>query len=151
MIKQIKSFKYAFEGLWYTVLNETHMRFHIVVSVFVVIFGMLYDLTSCEWAILIITISTVMAFELLNTACERICDLYSKEKHPLIKTAKDVSAGAVLISALGSIGVACFIFIKPDEIIRLFYMFLNNPLYIVFISIGIIFGILFILKFHSKK
>lgn len=151
MIKQIKSFKYAFEGIWYTILNETHMRFHIVAAAFVIIFGVLYELSPCEWAVLILTISTVMALELVNTACERICNLYSKEKHPLIKIAKDVSAGAVLISALGSIGVACFIFIKPDKIIQLFYMFSENPLYIFLLVIGIVLGILFILKFHSKK
>ncbi len=151
MIKQIKSFIYAFEGIWYTILNETHLRFHIVVSVFVIIFGALYELSACEWMILIITISTVLALELVNTACERICDFCSKEKHPLIKAAKDVSAGAVLISALGSIGVACFIFIKPDKIIELFNMFLNNPLYIILLLVGIILGILFISKFHSKN
>lgn len=151
MIKLIKSFKYAFEGIWYTVLNEAHMRFHIVAAVFVVIFGVMYELSPCEWAVLIITISAVTALELVNTACERICNLYSKEKHPLIKIAKDVSAGAVLISALGSIGVACFLFIKPNKIIELFYMFSENPIYIIFLCIGIILGILFILKFHSQK
>lgn len=151
MIKQIKSFKYAFEGIFYTVLNEIHMRFHIVVSVFVIIFGVLLELSAIEWTVLILTVSTVMALELVNTACERICDFYSKDKHPLIKIAKDVSAGAVLISALGSIGVACFLFIKPEKIVELFFMFLENPLYIILLCIGGILSILFIVKFHSKN
>lgn len=151
MIKQIRSFKHAFEGIWYTILNEVHMRFHIVISVFVIIFGILFELSAVEWTVLILTISIVMALELVNTACERICNLYSKEKHPLIKIIKDVSSGAVLISAFGSIGVACFLFIKPDKIVELFFMFLKNPFYTVILCIGIILGILFIAKFHSKK
>lgn len=151
MIKQIKSFKCAFEGIRYTVLNEAHMRFHIVVSVFVIVFGVLFELSAVEWAVLILTISAVTAFELVNTACEKICNLYSKEKHPLIKIAKDVSAGAVLISALGSIGVAWFLFIKPDKIFEVFYMFWENPIYIILLCVGIILGILFILKCHGKN
>lgn len=151
MIKQIKSFQYAFEGIWYTIRNEAHMRFHIVIAIYVLSFGALYALNIYEWAILIVVISLVIGLELVNTAMERLCNLYSKEIHPLIKIIKDVSAGAVLISAFGSVGVACFIFIKPDKISQIFFMFLQNPLYAAIFIVSIILSILFVLKFHPKK
>lgn len=151
MIKQIKSFKYAFEGIWYTILNETHMRFHIATAFFVLIFAAIFGLSNLEWAILIVTISSVMSLELVNTAMERLCNLYSTERHPLIKIVKDVSAGAVLISAIGSVAVGFFVFFKPEKIVWVFNLFLANPLFIVCLFIAVILSVLFVVKFHPKK
>lgn len=151
MIKQIKSFYYAFQGILYTILNEVHMRFHIIATVFVIALGILYELSAVEWAVLCLVFSLVMALELVNTAIERTCNLYTTDFHPLIKIAKDVSAGAVLISALGSIGVACFIFIKPDKITQVCNLLLSNPVYIILLLIAIVLALLFIFKFHSKN
>lgn len=150
MNKQTKSFLNAFKGIGYTILNEAHLRFHIVATAFVIFFGILFNLSPIEWAVLCLVFSLVMALELVNTAVERVCDLYSTDYHPLIKIAKDVCAGAVLISAMGSIGVACVIFIKPDKIIEVFNMFLNNPLYIVLLILSIALALVFIVKCHAK-
>ncbi len=150
MIKQTKSFLCAFKGIWYTILNESHLRFHIVATVFVIAFGIIYNLSAIEWAVLSLVFSLVMALELVNTAVERVCDLYTTDYNPLIKIAKDVSAGAVLISAIGSIGVACFIFIKPDKIMQVINVFLSNPVYIIILLLAIVLAFLFIIKCHSK-
>lgn len=149
--KQIKSFLCAFKGIGYTILNESHLRFHIVAMAFVIAFGVLFSLTAIEWAVLSLVFSLVMALELLNTAIERVCNLYTTEYHPLIKIAKDVSAGAVLISAIGSIFVACFIFIKPQKIVQVYNLFTSNPAYIIILLLAIVLALLFIFKFHTKK
>lgn len=151
MIKQIKSFKYAFEGIWYTIRNETHMRVHIAIAVLVLIFGALYELAPGEWAIIIITIAAVMALELVNTASERLCNLYTEEIHPLVKIIKDVSAGAVLIAAIGSVAVAGVIFIKPEKITEIFFLFIENPIYIIGLIVYIVIAVIFVVKFHPKK
>lgn len=45
----------------------------------------------------------------MNTALEALCDRVTKEADPLIKTAKDAAAGAVLVTAMTSVGVALWL------------------------------------------
>mgnify|MGYP006345401227 FL=1 len=47
---------------------------------------------------------------MFNTAIEKTVDLVTTEYSPLAKIAKDVAAGAVLVSALNSIMVAYLVF-----------------------------------------
>jgi diacylglycerol kinase (ATP) len=47
--------------------------------------------------------------EALNTAIEFLADVASPEFHPLVKKAKDVAAGAVLISAIGALIIGIII------------------------------------------
>ena len=54
-------------------------------------------------------IMAVWTAEALNTALEFLADVTSPEFHPLIGKAKDVAAGAVLLSALGSVIIALLI------------------------------------------
>jgi diacylglycerol kinase (ATP) len=61
----------------------------------------------------------VWTAEALNTAFEFLADAASPEFHPLVKQSKDVAAGAVLISAIGSTVIG-FLVIGPHvlELIR---------------------------------
>jgi diacylglycerol kinase (ATP) len=58
---------------------------------------------------LIVAIVVVWTAEALNTALEFLCDVASPEFHPLVEKAKDVAAGAVLISALGALGIGVLV------------------------------------------
>lgn len=51
------------------------------------------------WAIVALTISTVLAPELLNSALEGVNDLLHPGIHSEIKVAKDMLAGAVLVAS----------------------------------------------------
>jgi diacylglycerol kinase len=62
-------------------------------------------------ALLVLTVGTVLVVEALNTCLETLCDLVSPTYHPLVKKCKDVSAAAVLISALAAVGVAALLFL----------------------------------------
>ena len=55
---------------------------------------------SVQWIVL--AISIVWTAEALNTAFEFLADAASPEFHPLVRDAKDVAAGAVLITALAA-------------------------------------------------
>jgi diacylglycerol kinase (ATP) len=70
----------------------------------------LLGLSLVEIALLIVMIALVLITEAINTVLETICDLVSPSYHPLVKRAKDVSAAAVLISAVAAIGVALVLF-----------------------------------------
>lgn len=59
-------------------------------------------LTAAEWCWIILAIMAVWTAEALNTALEFLADVASPEFHPLVGYAKDVAAGGVLISAIGS-------------------------------------------------
>jgi diacylglycerol kinase (ATP) len=52
---------------------------------------------------------SVWTAEALNTALEFLADAASPEFHPLVGHAKDVAAGAVLISAAGAVVIGLLV------------------------------------------
>ena len=109
----IDSFKYALEGITYTLKTQRNMRIHSVVGVLVFIAGIYFKVSRIELAILVMVASTVVVAEMLNTAIESAIDLYSRQRHPLAKIAKDVAAAAVLISAFSAAIVGTLILGPP--------------------------------------
>ena len=145
MKRQIKSFANAFKGIAAAFLTEGHIRFHFVAAFFVLLFAYICEISFAEWAILILTIGSVFACELINTAIEETCDLYSKEQNPLIGKIKDIAAGAVLVSAIASVGVAVFVFILSGNLMYGFERLLKHPLYFIPLGICAVCSVLFIL------
>ncbi|MEG1442207.1 MAG: diacylglycerol kinase, partial [Oscillospiraceae bacterium] len=92
---------------------------------------------------LIIAILGVMILEIINTSIETTIDLITKKFSPLAKIAKDVAAGAVLLAALGAIGVAIFTFWDIQKLMRVFEIF-KSPLLIILAILYAITCLLFI-------
>ena len=107
------SFKHALAG--YSILFKTqkNAHIHVVATLLAFLIGFLVRLNTLEWAVLILVIGGVWTAELFNTAVEAILDRISPEYHPLVKTAKDVAAAAVLTSALVSLIVGILLFGEP--------------------------------------
>ncbi len=97
--KVLKSFRYALEGLKYTVVTQRNMRIHLVVALAVLLVSLYLPLQKMEVLILFVAITLVLFAELINTAIEAVVDMVTSEYHPLAKIAKDVSAGATLLTA----------------------------------------------------
>lgn len=112
MKKFINSFAYAIDGIKVG-LKQRNLRIHITVAVLVVIVGFWLKISIAEWAVLVLTMGLVISLELVNTAIESLVDLATSEYHILAKTAKDVAAGAVLVSAIASVFIGLLIFIPP--------------------------------------
>ena len=70
-------------------------------------------LDAVRWAVLVLTIALVFFAEMVNTVVEAIVDLVTPEYHPLAKVAKDVSAGAVLVTAMAAVVVGLLILGPP--------------------------------------
>lgn len=104
-----RSFEHAYRGLVYVVRTQRNMRIHVVVSVLVLAASLLVSVSALELAALVIVIVLVLVTEMLNTALEFAVDLVTKEYHPLAKLAKDVSAGAVLVTSIGALLVGYLI------------------------------------------
>src|ERR1043166_5349524 len=59
---------------------------------------------------IILAISIVWTAESLNTAFEFLADAASPEFHPLVRDAKDVAAGAVLLTATAAVVIGSIVF-----------------------------------------
>lgn len=116
-IKKITdSFNHAIEGIIYAVRTQRHMKFHMVIAILVLLFSLFFDFTKIEMLILFLTISLVIALEMINTAIEATIDVLANYYHPLAKIAKNVAAGAVLVGAINAIVVGYLLFfdkLKP--------------------------------------
>ncbi|MFC1710171.1 diacylglycerol kinase family protein [Patescibacteria group bacterium] len=106
-----KSFKYAFSGLKLAFKNEPNLRIHVLIGIIALLFGLIFNLNAVELALLVLTITFVILLELLNTTLEAVVDLASPEVKPTAKLAKDVSAAAVLLSAIASVIIGALLFI----------------------------------------
>ncbi len=113
-----KSFKYAFEGIFYSLRHNRNLRVHFVVAVLVIIASLIFKVNSFEMGILGVMILLVICLEMINSAIEEMVNLITNEHRKEAKVAKDVSAGMVLVAAIGSIIVGILIFIP--HIIRFF-------------------------------
>lgn len=108
--KLVKSFKYAFNGL-VEARNEQNLIIHFIIMICVIISGIFFKISKIEWYICIILFALVISMELINTAIETVVDLITLEKNPFAKKAKDVSASAVLVSAIASMIIGLLIFV----------------------------------------
>lgn len=145
-----KGFKYAFKGIIATLKSERNMRIHLSVGLNVLIFALFIGVSMTEYAVLLLTVSLVMSLEAVNSAIENLADRVNPKKDELIGKVKDISAGAVLISAIFSVIIAFCILFKPIEISGLFTAIFSSPLYsILFILLELIL-ILFIIMPERK-
>jgi diacylglycerol kinase (ATP) len=103
------SFRHAIAGLSYAIRTQRNARVHLLVTILVVALAAWAGLSEDQWCLLLLAIGLVWMAELSNTAIETAVDLASPEYHPLAKTAKDVKAGAVLVTAFISILVGLFL------------------------------------------
>ncbi len=107
----IKSFGYAFEGLFAVIKKERNMKIHCTAAILVVLFGLFLEISKTEWIICFLLFGLIMALECVNTAVEAVVDLVTEEIHPKAKLAKDAAAGAVLIAAIFAALVGLMIFV----------------------------------------
>ena len=83
----------------------------------VIIAGIVLKITQAEWIVCIILFGFVITIELINTAIETTVDIAMPNINERAKLAKDISAGAVLISAIISVIVGLIIFIPKILIV----------------------------------
>src|SRR5947209_2897796 len=107
--KFIAGFGYAFTGLWYALRTQRNVRVHVTVAIIVIVTGIFLHLSPVEFAMLFVAITGVFIAEIFNTVFELCIDLASPNYHPLAKIAKDMAAGAVLLSAMLSVIIGVFV------------------------------------------
>jgi diacylglycerol kinase (ATP) len=108
---RIRSGTHALHGIIEMLKSQHNAWIHLLATVCVVVAGAVLGVSTTQWCLLVLVMTTVWVAEGLNTAFEYLCDVASPEFHPLVKKSKDVAAGAVLLSAVGAVLVGLIIFI----------------------------------------
>jgi len=100
-----QKFLCAFRGLRVGSQGQSSFFVHLPVACFVLAAAAQLHVTPIEWCILVLCISSVLAAELFNCGLETIARAITQEHNPHIRDALDISAAAVLVTALGAIVV----------------------------------------------
>lgn len=109
-VRHVKSFKYAFKGILHTLINEPNFRVQLLIVLVTIYLGYSYGITNTEWGLLIITLGSLLAAEMINTVVEEFIDALIKEYHEGARIIKDVAAGYVLINAITALLIIMLIF-----------------------------------------
>ena len=106
-----KRFGYAFKGIKTVFSSEQNFRIHFAVACCVAVAGVFAKLNLSEWCIILLTIFMVLAMETMNTAVEKLVDFISPGFHQQAGMVKDVSAAAVLLTAIAAVIIGVIIFL----------------------------------------
>jgi diacylglycerol kinase len=106
------SFKIALTGLYLIIKNERNFRIQIIIAFFIGILGLFFNYSHQDWINVGFLVCLVLISESFNSVIEALSDTISQEYRVNIKYAKDVAAGAVLISSITS-AIAGGIIILP--------------------------------------
>lgn len=109
--KRLRSFGYAFHGIFLLVAQEANAWIHCFAAVCVIVAGFFFDISVTEWMAVIFAIGMVLAAEAVNSAVEALADRVTQEYDEAIKRTKDLASGAVLILAIAAAIIGCIIFI----------------------------------------
>jgi diacylglycerol kinase (ATP) len=111
LLKMLRSFKFAYKGILTLIRQENNAKFHLLITVIVLLSGVYVKLSTTEWAIILTQIGIVWAVEAINTAIEKLCNFVSPEHQFVIGKVKDLAAAAVLIVAIvaGIVGILVFL------------------------------------------
>ena len=108
----MSSLDFAVSGLITAFKEERNMRKHAVSAILVILAGLVFQVSVTEWLFLLLSISLVVAFEIVNSAIENVVDLASDYHFSMLaKNAKDMAAGAVLFVSVFALLTGLIIFV----------------------------------------
>lgn len=111
--KLLKSFVYSFNG-FREVVKERNFKIHLFFAILVLLLGYTLKISNVEFLIILLTITFVLVAEVINTVLERICDIIRDTLNldfEATKIPRDISAFAVLITAISAVIIGLIIFL----------------------------------------
>ncbi|MGH2619477.1 MAG: diacylglycerol kinase family protein [Anaerolineales bacterium] len=109
----VSSFRNALSGLNGMLRTQRNARIHLAITLAVIGLAAWLRLSATDWALLAVTAALVWTAELINTALEAVVDLASPGRQPSARLAKDLSAAAVLVAAVGAAVVGALVLAPP--------------------------------------
>lgn len=107
----MQSFKHASHGVAFAIKDNQNLRIHLLAAVIVIILSVIYKVGAFEMGILGVMILLVISTEMINTSIEEMTNLITREHREEARIAKDVAAGMVLLTSIGSVIVGVLIFL----------------------------------------
>ena len=107
---RVRSFRHAIAGILRLIQCQHNAWIHAAVTLVVLAAAFLLRISGADWCWIVLAISIVWTAEALNTAFEFLADAASPEFHPLVRDAKDVAAGAVLLTAIAAAVIGVIVF-----------------------------------------
>jgi len=98
----LKSANCAIEGVLHGAKTQKHMRYHFISAAIVLLLSYILGVSHSEFIIIALAVILVLLAEMINSAIETVVDLISTEYSEKARIAKDIAAGAVLITAFGA-------------------------------------------------
>lgn len=109
-----RTFLNAQKGMRLVLKSESNIRFHLLAAVFILIAAIILEFSAVKICVLLLTISAVICSEMLNSAIEFTLDAVFHNRYSrLVGMAKDIAAGAVLLSSIIAVIIGCILFIPP--------------------------------------
>ncbi len=108
----IDSWLNGFRGIWYAIRTQLNVKIQLVIAVIVIACCIYFKLNITECMFLSFATMLIIITEVMNTAVEETVNLCTDKFHPIAKIAKDVAAGAVVLSALNAVIIAIFIIVS---------------------------------------
>jgi len=106
----LDSFNYALEGIIHVLRTQRNLRIHFAIAIAVIGAAAALGVERLEMITLLIAIAFVLVAEMVNSAIEGAIDASTTSFDPNAKLAKDIAAGAVLISTVTAIAVGYLVF-----------------------------------------
>lgn len=105
------SFKHAISGIIWTLKNQQNFRVHLIISLTVLFLSFFLKVSKTETLLLVLVIILGLTAEMINTAIEEMTNLITIKWAKQAKIAKDISAGMMLLTAIGAAIVGLSIFL----------------------------------------
>ncbi len=149
----LEAWQNALDGIIYAITTQGNIKKQLVIAVVVMLISLFFDLNKAEFLCLMFTVVLIMVTEMINTAIETVVDLYTDLYHPKAKIAKDVAAGAVVLTAINALIVAYFLFFGKISTIGLKIIdeVVNSPIHLAFVAVLLTIIIIVTLKAAATK
>ena len=149
--KLVDSFNNAINGIIQSISSERNMIIHIILAIAVLAVSFFLNFTRIELIIVATTIVLVLCAELFNTAIETLTDLVTDNKyHTMAKRVKDISAGAVFLTAINAIIVGYLLIYPKVKLIlagnTVIERVIKNKEHLAVLSIALILILVLLLK-----
>ncbi len=105
-----QSFRDAGRGVKIVFQNEQNFRLQFFLSILIIFLMYFFPLSKSERIVVIMLIALVLILELLNSAVERLVDLFKPRLSWQVEMIKDIMAAAVLLASFGSLIIGLVIF-----------------------------------------
>lgn len=107
----IDSVKNCLDGINYVLANEKNFVREIILGIIAILASYFFGISRMEWIVVILLINFVLIMELLNTALEKVVDLYTTKYNEIAKVVKDVASASVFLMSLFSAVIGFLIFL----------------------------------------